>query len=168
MRYSLAVVLAAVSWVIACSAQDRRESTEIEPSQSASSSQNEPVAIMPRGERITLEIAANSEARARGLMFRDHLPPDRGMLFLFPRNDVFSFWMKNTLIPLDMIWLDEQNRIVHIAANVPPCAADPCPSYSPGKVARSVLELAAGRAAELRLVPGQSIQIRNIDSYRVE
>ena len=128
----------------------------------------EPQVVTPSGARITVEVASNDDTRARGLMFRDALAPDRGMIFLFPQSDVYPFWMKNTLIPLDMLWLDEANRVVHIESNVPPCPGDPCPSFSPGVKAKSVLELRAGRAKELGLKVGDPLQVRGTGSYRVQ
>jgi uncharacterized membrane protein (UPF0127 family) len=127
-----------------------------------------PTVVLPNGQRIIVEVASNDETRARGLMFRDSLADDRGMIFLFPQSGIYPFWMKQTLIPLDMIWIDEGGKIVHISAAVPPCTADPCPSYSPEKIARNVLELRAGRAAELGLKIGDVLQIRGVENYRIE
>lgn len=99
------------------------------------------------GKSVTAELAVTDEERARGLMFREKILPDQGMLFVFDQEDTHSFWMKNTLVYLDMLWLDSQRRVIHIEANVPPCKADPCPSYGPGVPARYVLELKGGGAA---------------------
>jgi uncharacterized membrane protein (UPF0127 family) len=73
------------------------------------------------------------------------------MLFVFDVEDYYSFWMKNTLIGLDMIWLDKGKRIVHIERDVPPCKTDPCPSYTPKRPGSYVLELKAGSADRLNL-----------------
>lgn len=127
-----------------------------------------PTVTMPRGETIYVEVAANAESRQRGLMFRDSLAADRGMIFLFPDHGLHPFWMKNTLIPLDILWLDASGKIVYIGAKTPPCEADPCPSYSPGKDASYVLELRAGRAAELGLEVGHTLRFSGLDAYRVE
>ena len=67
------------------------------------------------GHRITVELARGPEQRSRGLMFRDSLPPDHGMLFLFPRDEVQAFWMRNTKIPLSIAYADARGRIVRIA-----------------------------------------------------
>ena len=99
---------------------------------------------LPSGGSVTAEVAVTEAERARGLMFREKLLPDQGMLFVFERESAYAFWMKNTLIPLDMLWLDRDRRIVHIERNVPPCKSDPCPSYDPGRPGLYVLELAAG------------------------
>jgi uncharacterized membrane protein (UPF0127 family) len=90
-------------------------------------------------------------------MFRTELPGDRGMLFNFEEPRVARFWMKNTLIPLDMIFL-RQGRVKRIIANVPPCNADPCPVYGPLTEVDQVLELKAGQANALGLTVDQSLQ----------
>lgn len=101
---------------------------------------------LPNHESITAELAVSVQERARGLMFRETINDDQGMLFVFEKEDLHSFWMKNTLIPLDILWLDREKRIVHIEEHVPPCRADPCPSYGPLIPALYVLELKDGRA----------------------
>jgi uncharacterized membrane protein (UPF0127 family) len=103
------------------------------------------------GSSITAELAVTAEERARGLMFREKLLPDQGMLFVFEVEDYHSFWMKNTLVALDMVWLDKDKRIVHIERDVPPCKADPCPSYTPKRPGSYVLELKPGSADRLKL-----------------
>ena len=164
--------------LLACSASDRATNDTVAATNEPTAATNvekrtvDPdaaTATTPRGHVITLEVVSNNESRARGLMFRESLPAERGMLFIFPKDDVHSFWMKNTLIPLDMIWLDSQRRIVHIAENVPPCPDDPCPNYSPdSKKTRYVLELGGGRARQLELRAGDELTFRNIDRYRVD
>lgn len=115
-------------------------------------------------QTIQLEVATTPQQQARGLMFRTSLEPDRGMLFLFQPPRRTSFWMKNTLIPLDMIFLN-QGKVVDIIANVPPCEDDPCPTYGPGDIlVDSVLELPAGRAAELGLETGDRLEIEFLSS----
>jgi uncharacterized membrane protein (UPF0127 family) len=121
----------------------------------------------PDGYVVHIEMAADDATRQQGLMFRDQLAQDRGMLFLFPRNGNYPFWMKNTLIPLDMIWIDEQKRIVHIAHDVPPCIADPCPSVPTEGEARYVLEVGAGVAARHGLANGQPLRFEGLDSVIV-
>lgn len=106
---------------------------------------------MPDGGSVTAELAATEAQRARGLMGRPRISPDQGMLFVFETEGIHSFWMKNTLVALDMIWLDRDHRIVHIAADVKPCPRDPCPSTTPARPGLYVLELKAGIAAEFKL-----------------
>jgi uncharacterized membrane protein (UPF0127 family) len=104
--------------------------------------------FFPNGKAVTAELAVSEDERARGLMFREKILPDQGMLFVFEAPGLQSFWMKNTLVALDMIWLDGEKRVIHIAADVPPCRGDPCPSYGPDAPASYVLELKAGVAQE--------------------
>jgi uncharacterized membrane protein (UPF0127 family) len=93
---------------------------------------------------LTLEYATTSEARTLGLGGRTSVPEGHGMLFVFPKNDYYGFWMKDTLIPLDIFWLDSQGHVVSIAANVTP---DTYPHvFYPSAPARYVLETAAGFA----------------------
>lgn len=126
-----------------------------------------PRVILPDGAPIAVEIATDDETRAFGLMYRDQMPADRGMLFFFARNGDYPFWMKNTLIPLDLIWIDDQKRIVAIAPNVQPCKADPCPSTPPNAIARYVLELGAGVAARHGLANGQTVRFEALDNVVV-
>lgn len=126
-----------------------------------------PRVVLPDGSSVTVEIVADQETRARGLMYRPSLPPDRGMLFLFPEAGPHGFWMKETLIPLDIVWIDASRRIFHVEENVPPCEADPCPTYGPAAgEALYVLELAAGQAAEHAVRPGAEIQLPDLSQYR--
>jgi uncharacterized membrane protein (UPF0127 family) len=115
--------------------------------------------ITERGAELAVEIAGTPEQRARGYMFRERIGPEDGMLFLFEEEGIHPFWMKNTKIPLDIIWIGGDGVVVFVAAGVPPCTADPCPEVLPLGRARSVLELAAGRASELGLRPGTALQI---------
>jgi uncharacterized membrane protein (UPF0127 family) len=114
--------------------------------------------FLPSGKPVTAELAVSDKERARGLMFREKILADQGMLFVFETEDLHSFWMKNTLIALDMLWLDSEKRIIHIAADVPPCKADPCPSFGPDVPARYVLELQGGRAAADGIKVGDRLQ----------
>jgi uncharacterized protein len=98
---------------------------------------------------IDVEIAQTQGERQRGLQFRRFLKSDEGMLFIFDTSGRHSFWMKNTWIPLDVIWMDDERRIVYIEHNVPPCDIDPCPRYAPDKFAFYVLEINAGVANRL-------------------
>ncbi|MFW5815586.1 MAG: DUF192 domain-containing protein [Wenzhouxiangella sp.] len=115
------------------------------------------------GERFWVEVAADDSSRAMGLMFRDELADDRGMFFLFRREAPRSFWMMNTRIPLDIIYLDRELRVVSIVANARPCRRSPCPSYPSRGPAQFVLELNAGRAAALGLEPGDQLVVGRID-----
>ncbi len=118
------------------------------------------IAVLPSGTEITLEIAADKSSRVKGYMFRERIGAEEGMLLVFDEPGRHGIWMKNCLVPLDIIWLDEQYRIVEIASDRQPCPADgPCPSAVPLKNARYVLEVVAGTAAREKLRPGASINI---------
>jgi hypothetical protein len=111
------------------------------------------------GQKISLEVARTPEEQAMGLMYRTSLAADRGMLFPFEPPRPVSFWMKNTLIPLDMVFL-RNGEVKAIAANVPPCTTTPCPSYGPSTEIDQVIELRGGRAAELGLKVGDRVSIK--------
>lgn len=122
-----------------------------------------PRVVFPNGFVVSVEPVADDELRAQGLMFRDHLDPGTGMLFFFPEDGVYSFWMKNTRIPLDMIWIDAAKKIVHMKNDVPPCRIDNCPSYDPGVPARYVLEVAGGEAARNGFRVGDVLRFEGMD-----
>ena len=129
-----------------------------------------PRVTLPDGYTVAVEIAADDETRAQGLMYRDQVREGWGMLFLFPKTGDYPFWMKNTLIPLDMVWIDEGHKVVAVANDVPPCKADQgdnCPSYPPHAQARYVLELAAGMARKHRVVTGSTLPFQGTDNLIV-
>ncbi|HEX7502885.1 MAG TPA: DUF192 domain-containing protein [Acidobacteriota bacterium] len=115
------------------------------------------VTVYIKDKPFFAEIADTPEKHARGLMYRTHLRADYGMLFIFAEEDIRSFWMKNTLIPLDMIFLNNEKQIVDMYCSVPPCRGDPCPGYTSALPARYVLEIAGGTAAKLKLRVGDKI-----------
>lgn len=108
---------------------------------------------------VHAEVAYSEDERAQGLMFREKLGDDNGMLFWFDRPDNYKFWMKNTLIPLDIIWIDENFKVVHIA-NAIPCVQENCPIYNPNANARYVLEVNGGFADENGISVGDEVSIR--------
>ena len=114
------------------------------------------------GEIFELEVARTPEQQALGLMFRPALAENRGMLFPFDPPRPVGFWMKNVPVSLDMIFLLE-NEVKAIAANVPPCTKEPCPTYGPATPIDRVLELRAGRAGQLGLRVGDRISIQFFD-----
>jgi uncharacterized membrane protein (UPF0127 family) len=111
------------------------------------------------GHRYTIEIAADNASREHGLMDRTEMAADHGMLFVFDDDAPRAFWMKNTKIPLDMLFFDGDKKLVSIQHDVQPCVSDPCPGYSSGAPARYVLELNAGESAKLGLTSGDPIAI---------
>ncbi|MBZ8179318.1 MAG: DUF192 domain-containing protein [Oscillatoria sp. PMC 1051.18] len=110
------------------------------------------------GETIDLEVTKTPQQQALGLMFRESLPDNRGMLFTFNPPRPTQFWMKNVKISLDMIFV-RNGEIKAIAANVPPCTSDPCPTYGTEQLIDTVIELRGGRAAELGLKAGSPVKI---------
>jgi uncharacterized membrane protein (UPF0127 family) len=116
-------------------------------------------AIVPNGTKIELEVAVTPEQQAKGLMNRPALPDNRGMLFKFPSAQAVQFWMKNVPVPLDMVFL--QNGVVKYIQNAaPPCPSEPCATYGPDVPIDTVIELRAGRAAELQLQPGDEVKVK--------
>ncbi len=115
----------------------------------------------PAGFTIYAEVADTPFKKSKGLMYRTSLAPDRGMLFTFQDMGYWTFWMKNTKISLDMIWLDRKGTIVDIQPNIPICERkdDFCPRYRPRQKAFSVLELKAGQAKHLGLKPGKTLKV---------
>lgn len=110
----------------------------------------------PRGPvKIRAEMATNWAQQERGLMFRRSMEPDAGMLFDFHRPIQMSFWMKNTYLPLDIIFIRADGTVSSIAARTTPMSRKPVPAAEP---VRAVLELNAGRAAELGIAPGSRIR----------
>ena len=114
------------------------------------------------GEVLELEVARTPRQQALGLMFRPALPDHRGMLFIFDPPRPVGFWMKNVPVSLDMVFL-LSGEVKAIAADVPPCTQEPCPTYGPATPVDRVLELRAGRAAGLGLNVGDRITIRFLD-----
>ena len=107
------------------------------------------------GERFQVEVADDDAERARGLMFRDAMADDHGMLFIHDRQEPQAYWMKNTKIPLDILYFDRDRRLVSQQRDVPPCSAgDRCPPYPSRAPAQYVLELNAGQDARLGLQDG--------------
>jgi uncharacterized protein len=112
---------------------------------------------LPSGKVLQAEVMVRDEDRAMGLMFRPSLPLDRGMVFVFETADFHGIWMKNCRFPIDILWLDEEKRVVHVADSVPPCKADPCPVYNPMRKAAYVVELNAGQARREKAVVGATV-----------
>jgi uncharacterized membrane protein (UPF0127 family) len=107
---------------------------------------------------VVVELADTGALRTHGLMFRESLAWDRGMLFVFEQEDVHSFWMKNTRIPLDMIWIGADKRVVSIRERVPSCVTSACQTYSPAAKALYVLEVNAGWVARNGIRVGDAVK----------
>jgi uncharacterized protein len=115
----------------------------------------------PGGQaRFTVEVADSPEERARGLMFREGMPASSGMLFLYPAPQPASFWMKNTLIPLDMIFADRTGTVTHVHSMAVPGDLTPIDG-GPGVLA--VLEINGGLADRLGIAPGAQLRHPALD-----
>jgi uncharacterized membrane protein (UPF0127 family) len=108
---------------------------------------------------ITLEVVADDASRARGLMYRDRLPDGHGMLFVFDEESDHAFWMKNTLIPLDMIFIGSDRRVAGVHANATPLSLAP---VSVGRPSRWVLEVAGGYAARAGIAVGDRVDLTRV------
>ena len=122
-----------------------------------------PRVVMPSGAVYTVEVARTPEEQAQGLMYRESLPARAGMIFLFTDGGSHNFWMKNTMIPLDILWIDGQGKVIFVSANTPPCKSDPCPSYGPKAPAPTVLELGGGMAAKEGLREGSELKVEGLN-----
>ena len=155
------LLLAALAVLAACSPA-QREATASEPSAALSRHAESGLEVIPltvtqdgKVHRFLVEVARSDEEQAKGLMFRKQMGPDEGMIF--PRNppDIASFWMRNTVIPLDIIFVGTDGRIINIEENAVPYSLDP--RRADGMTA-TVLELNGGRAAELGIGPGAKVE----------
>jgi len=114
----------------------------------------------PNGVKINAETMRNEAELMRGLMFRESLAPNRGMLFIHPAENTFRYWMYQTKIPLDLIWMDHDRRIVEMSLDTPPCrstSATACPNYGGNFKSKYVLEVNAGIARKNGLKTGDAL-----------
>ena len=109
-----------------------------------------------RSVNVTVEIARTSDELRRGLMWRDEMPADHGMLFVFPDESERTFWMKNTPLPLDIVYIDSSARVVSIAADTTPYSTASIPSRGP---ARYVLEVHGGFCRKHAILPGSPVRL---------
>ncbi len=106
---------------------------------------------------FSVEVVENEAQREKGLMFRTAMAADHGMVFVFEKAGQLSFWMKNTLIPLDMLFVGPDHKIVRALKWVMPCQADPCPLFGSIQPAQYVLELNGGVAEKLGITEGDQV-----------
>jgi uncharacterized protein len=111
---------------------------------------------------VLVELARNDEERTRGLMNRRELGPEAGMLFLFAETEPRAFWMKNTLIPLDMLFIDDGGRVVGLVERAEPLTTTP---RDPGVPSRYVLEVNGGWAARHGVRPGDRVRFENVPRF---
>jgi hypothetical protein len=131
-------------------------------SNGAPARESAPTVTMPSGRAYRVEIVATPESRAQGLMYRESLADGRGMLFLFPRPSVESFWMKNCNFPIDIVWMDANRKVIFVSAHTPPCKEDPCPTYGPKTESFYVLEIPDGAAAKEKAAVGSTLVFANV------
>lgn len=132
------------------------------PSSSNIIANNNVVEVKIKGQLFKLEVADTLEKRSVGLMKRTQMDADKGMLFVFSNSGFHSFWMRNTYIPLDLIWLNSAGKVVHIAENAQPCSnivSAICSTMVPSAVAKYVIELNAGQVEKLELEVGDVIEL---------
>ena len=106
---------------------------------------------------IDVDVVSTPQERAKGLMDREYLERNKGMLFIFPREGVYYFWMKNMNFPIDMIWINKDLRVVYFEENVPPCLELVCPKYGSEQKAQYVLETPAGWAKRNSIINGTKL-----------
>jgi uncharacterized membrane protein (UPF0127 family) len=144
MQFQKVLPLVLCLWSAACS-----PSSSLQP--------NEREVKVPNGTTLVVELLTQPEDMARGMMYRDALPSDRGMLFAHNSPGRYPYWMHNVKIPLDIMWLDRNRTVVEINANTPPCDGKPaadCPAYGGKQESLFVLELAGGMAARYNITEG--------------
>lgn len=106
---------------------------------------------------FNVEVVDTPSKRHQGLMFRNNLEKENGMLFIFEKEDNYPFWMKDTLIPLDMIWINKNQEIVFIKENALPCQEVNCPSIDPNQQAKYVLEINGGISQKININIGDTV-----------
>lgn len=113
------------------------------------------------GAKLKVELAKTNAEHERGLMYRENLDEDSGMLFIFDNEKVVNFWMKNTIIPLDMIFLDSNKKIVHIEFNAIPCNKDPCKIYPSIYPVKYVIEVNSGYSEKNNINVGDKLEFNS-------
>ena len=158
MRLSVLPVAAALALAAAGTASFARPAVSA-PAVTAVAAATQPLSIQTaHGRRhFRVEIARTPDEQERGLMFREQLAPDGGMIFPLGRPRAASFWMKNTVIPLDIVFIRANGTVARIAANATPYSLDTIDS---GEPVASVLEIAGGRAAALGIAAGDRVHWR--------
>ena len=142
------VVLAAALFAAGCSSSNITDELDLTQ------------VTFPNGVKINAETMRSDVELMRGLMFRESLAPGRGMLFIHPKEDMFHYWMYQTKIPLDMIWMDNDRRVVEMSLDTPPCkssSAKDCPNYGGNFKSKYVLEVNAGIARKNGLKSGDTL-----------
>ncbi|MEX1309547.1 MAG: DUF192 domain-containing protein [Candidatus Sulfomarinibacteraceae bacterium] len=126
-----------------------------------------PTAVFPDGFSATIELAITPDELAQGLMFRPSLPDDRGMLLIFSEERLPNIWMMNTLVALDLVYLDRTGRVVDVITDAQPCPGEPCPRFTPKLPAQAVLEIPAGAAGAHAITEGSVIEFTHVPGFPV-
>ncbi len=154
-----------------CSPSPDTVATSTEPSESEYSTVTEapPMekshVLLPDGFEVTLELAITPEELAQGLMFRPKLPLDRGMLLIFAEERLPSIWMMNTLVALDLVYLDSTGTVVDVVTDAQPCPGEPCPRFTPKQAAKAVLEIPAGGATRHNVTEGAKLAFERVPNF---
>jgi uncharacterized membrane protein (UPF0127 family) len=122
----------------------------------------EPPKACHSGYCVSLEVVSKPKDLEHGLMDRPSMDMDKGMLFVFQKDDKYPFWMKNMHFSLDIVWINRDKEIVYVAGDIPACTKDPCPVYTPDEPARYVLEVHAGYADIHGWNPGDKVELNDI------
>jgi len=107
---------------------------------------------------VTAKVVSKPEEQTRGYMFKPAIADNEAMLFVYPRDDIYSFWMKNTKFALDIIWFDAGKKAVYIKENFSPCTEEPCWIETPPRKARYVLEVKSGTVKKIAFKLGDQIE----------
>ena len=144
------MILAAAAWLAGCGSSSTNVTDEIGLT----------IVTLPDGTRIRAETMRDDIELIKGMMFRETLPAGRGMLFIHPEEDIFHYWMYQTKIPLDIIWMDHDRRVVEMSLDTPPCQATnakDCANYGGSYKSKYVLELNAGAARKAGIKVGDTL-----------
>ncbi len=126
-----------------------------------------PQVLLPDGFQVTLELAITPDELSQGLMFRPKLPEDRGMLLIFAEERLPSIWMMNTLVALDLVYLDSTGTVVDVITDAQPCPGEPCPKFTPKQPAKAVLEIPAGAATLHVIEAGTQLEFLHVPEFSV-
>jgi len=155
-------MLALLAGSCAPSTETPTEPTATGAIEETSSAQPEPMempkVLLPDGFEVTLELAVTPDELSQGLMFRPRLPEHRGMLLIFAEERLPSIWMMNTLVALDLVYLDSTGTVVDVITDAQPCPGEPCPRFTPKQPARAVLEIPAGAATRHAVSEGAQLE----------
>ena len=124
-----------------------------------------PHVFLPDNFEITLELAITPDELAQGLMYRPKLPQDRGMLLIFVEERLPSIWMMNTLVALDLVYLDSTGTVVDVITDAQPCPGEPCPRFTPKQPAKAVLEIPAGAATRHAVTEGAKLNFVRVPEF---